>query len=217
MNKYKLKINKYAFTLVELLYVIIIISIIIPCIFGIYSFIIKSNREVSARQAAIQQWYEFFERLNILMQDYTIDYEEYFNRQMVWCVNNWWDLLTWVNFERNIWLSWYCTEFTAYWNWNSTNRKEWSDFISTWYHDLYYCSSMDTQTPNWRQLVVEEENCWSVWSIQSYGQYKALFTDVKEWVPNIVWNWDDEELWRPLSGSIKAIRDSDNIQEIYII
>ena len=217
MNKYKLKINKYAFTLVELLYVIIIISIIIPCIFGIYSFIIKSNREVSARQAAIQQWYEFFERLNILMQDYTIDYEEYFNRQMVWCVNNWWDLLTWVNFERNIWLSWYCTEFTAYWNWNSTNRKEWSDFISTWYHDLYYCSSMDTQTPNWRQLVVEEENCWSVWSIQSYGQYKALFTDVKEWVPNIVWNWDDEELWRPLSGSIKAIRDSDNIQEIYLI
>ena len=63
MNKYKLKINKYAFTLVELLYVIIIISIIIPCIFGIYSFIIKSNREVSARQAAIQQWYEFNARL----------------------------------------------------------------------------------------------------------------------------------------------------------
>ena len=108
------KIKRYGFTLVELLYVIIIISIIIPCIFGIYSFIIKSNREVSARQAAIQQWYEFFERLNILMQDYTIDYEEYFNRQMVWCVNNWWDLLTWVNFERNIWLSWYCTEFTRW-------------------------------------------------------------------------------------------------------
>lgn len=211
------KTKRYGFTLVELLYVVIIISIIIPCIFWIYSFIIKSNREVSARQNAIQQWYEFFERLNILMQDYTIDYEEYFNRQMVWCSYSWETLLTWNNFQWIIWTWWYCTQFTTYWNWNSTNRKEWFDSISTWYHDLYYCSSSDTQNPNWRSLVVNKNECGSTWSIQSYGQYKALFTDVKEWVPNLVWDWDDEELWQPLSGGVRAIRDSNNIQELYLI
>ena len=44
---------------------------------------IKSNKEFNLRQTAIQEGYEFFEKLNILMQDYTIDYEEYDNRQMV--------------------------------------------------------------------------------------------------------------------------------------
>jgi hypothetical protein len=54
-----------------------------PIMILVYSFLIKSNKEIIARQTAIQQGYEFFERLNVLMKDYTIDYEEYFNRQMV--------------------------------------------------------------------------------------------------------------------------------------
>jgi hypothetical protein len=31
------------------------------------------------------QGYELFEKINILIKDYTIDYEEYFNRSMVGC------------------------------------------------------------------------------------------------------------------------------------
>ena len=105
-----------------MLTVTVILWIIIPSIITIYSFMIKSNKEFNLRQTAIQQWYEFFEKLNILMQDYTIDYEEYYNRQMVWCVNSG-GLLTWGNFKWNIWLSGYCTQFTAYWNENSTDRR----------------------------------------------------------------------------------------------
>jgi len=210
-------LGRYAFTLVELLYVIIIIWIIVPCIFTIYNFIIKSDREINARENAIQQWYEFFERLNILMQDYTIDYEEYFNRQMVWCVNSWWELLTWENFKWNIWLSWYCTEFTTYWNWNSTDRKELSYSINTWHHDLYYCSSKSQQTPTWKPLVVRSDDCWKYWRVQSYGQYAALFTDVNEWSSNMVWDWDDEEVWYLLNEDVNAIEDSNNIQELYLI
>ena len=82
MHKF-LKTKKSAFTLIEITIVATILGILIPSIFSIYGFIIKSNREISARQNVIQQSYEFFEKLNIWMQDYTIDYEEYFNRQRV--------------------------------------------------------------------------------------------------------------------------------------
>ena len=217
MKHINLKLRKYAFTLVELLYVIIIISIIVPCIFAIYNFIIKADREVNAREIAIQQWYEFFERLNILMQDYTVDYEEYFNRQMVGCVSSWWTLFTWNDFKWNIWLSWYCTEFTTYWNWNSTNRTETPHEFSGGYHDLYYCSTTNTQHPQWKPRVVSSSDCWKYWTIQSYGQYKTLFTDVKGWLSNIVWDWDDEEVWYLLNSEVNAIKDPDNIQELYLI
>ena len=218
MKFMKLKLRRYSFTLIELLYVIIIISIVIPCIFTIYNFIVKSNREIDARENAIQQWYELFERLNILMQDYTIDYEEYFNRQMVGCVNSWWTLLTWGNFEWNVWLSWYCTEFTTYWNWNSTNRTEWWETLSGKYHDLYYCSSKEYQDPKGKPLVVLTWECWKFGRVQSYGQYATLFTDVNEWLStNIVWDWDDEEVWYLLNDGVNAIEDPNNIQELYLI
>ncbi len=174
---------------------------------------IKSNKEFNLRQTAIQQWYEFFEKLNILMQDYTIDYEEYYNRQMVWCVG-WWG--TGSNFKWNIGLSWYCTEFTAYGNQNSTKRNMGSSKIISWaYHDIYDCSSAgNNNSNNWLPRAVEERDCWKIWSRQSFGQYKNLFVDV-----NGVGNADDDrDLWRPVDGAfVWAIVDADNIQELYLI
>ena len=99
---------------------------------SIYTFIIKANKEFVARENAIQQWYELFEKINILMQDYTVDYEEYYNRQMVGCVA--WGL-TGSKFKWNIWTWGYCTKFTAYGNENSTNRNAWS-IIPPKYHDI---------------------------------------------------------------------------------
>ena len=184
---------------------------------------IKANREISARQTSIQQWYEFFERLNILVEDYRIDYEEYFNRQMVWCAKSWSTLFTWSNFKRNIWSWWYCTEFTTYWNWNSTNRKEKisgsTQVISGWYHDLYYCStgSIINWQWIWSPRVVTKNECGTIWRVQSYGQYAAMFTNVKGWLANMVWDGDDEEIWYLLNDNIQAIQDPDNIQELYLI
>lgn len=192
--------------------VVVIIWIIMPCIVSVYAFMIKSNREFALRQTAIQQWYEFFERLNLLMQDYTIDYEEYFNRQMVWCVP-WWS--TGLNFKRDTWTWWYCTEFTAYWNQNSTNRKTYSAGpIIAKYHDIYRCSSQQ-EHPGSDDIhrTVKTESCWTIWNKQSFGQYKSLFTDVMETGPKD----DDKDLWKPLNNSINAIVDSDNIKELYMI
>ena len=198
-----------------------IIGLIMPAMFALYNFMIKANREISARQSSIQQWYEFFERLNILVQDYRIDYEEYYNRQMVWCV---WTTERWSEFTRNVWTWWYCTNFTTYWNWNSTNREEkvenWdTPALNTWYHDLYYCSSSTPIARQWKwsPVVVKRDDCWKQWTIQSYGQYAAMFTDVRWWLSNMVWDWDDEDVWYLLNDSIKAIQDADNIQELYLI
>ena len=178
---------------------------------GIYSFLIKSNKEIVARQNAIQQWYELLEKLNILMQDYTVDYEEYYNRQMVGCVS-WSTLSTWGNFKWNVWLSWYCTEFTAYGNENSTEKMlGWAE-VDPSYNDIYYCSSVRGQNSNLPHRVVKDD-CWRRWKKQSFGQYAALFTDVMYPYDNE----DDKEEGRPVNENVKAIEDSDNIQELYLI
>ena len=223
MSKIKIHIKKLkAFTLVEMTLVALILWLLLPSIFSMYNFIIRSNKEINARQKAIQQWYEFFERLNILIQNYSIDYEEYYNRQMVWCVNSWW-VLTWSDFEWNVWLSGYCSEFTAYWNNNSTWRKKnWNPMSTNWW-DIYYCSSERNQGPNNHKTVVKNDNntCGRIGNRQSFGQYAALFTDVKGDNAinhtNIVWDSDDEELWRILNDNVNAIEDSDHVQEIYLI
>ena len=216
MSLLKRKLRLHSFTLMELLYVMGIIGLIMPAMFALYNFMIKANREISARQSSIQQWYEFFERLNIMVQDYRIDYEEYYNRQMVWC-NDWWGVWTWFKWYVGTW--WNCTKFTTYWNWNSTERQEWSYKIKTWYHDLYYCSTERTQNAYGRPLVEKsDEKCGIRTGVQSYGQYATLFTNVKWWLStNIVWDWDDEDVWYLLNDNIKSIQDGDNIQELYLI
>jgi len=211
----KFRFRRYAFTLVELVFVAMIISLILPAIFSLYNFVIRSNREVNARQDVIQQWYEFFERLNILMQDYTVDYEEYFNRQMVGCV---WTSKRWDNFEWNIWKDGHCTQFTHYGN-KSAKNSSWK------YKDIYYCSSDKSQDKSHLPFVVRHNNttpCYQEGE-QFYGQYEALFTDVHEDTEdkndnnNIVWDWDDEKPWKPTDPNMSAIRDADHIQELYLI
>lgn len=218
MKNIRLK-NIKAFTLIEMTLVALILGILLPSIFSMYNFIIRSNKEINARQVAIQWWYEFFERLNILMQDYSVDYEEYFNRQMVWCSDNWW-ILTWNDFKWNVWLSWYCSEFTAYGNNSSTDRS----LIEPTWRDLYYCTTRNIGQDFLNvSRVVTRNNCGRYGRQQSFGQYAALFTDVKwteDWLNwDIVWTSDDEELWRIVNerDDVKAIEDSDHIQEIYLI
>lgn len=182
--------------------------------FAIYTFLIRSNKEIWARERTIQRWYEFFERLNVLMQDYTVDYEEYYNRQMVWCAG-WWG--AGADFTWNIWEPWYCTEFTAYGNGNSNLSDQ-------AIHDIYYCSTQKVVFPwNYVTRVVKQEDrtsdgvCGRQEGRQSYGQYAALFKDVKSGTWIIVWTDDDEELWTIFNPNVDAIADWSHIQELYLI
>ena len=223
MSKKKIYIS--AFTLVELIFVVTIIWLVMPSIFSLYTFITKSNREIQARQNTIQQWYEFFERLNVLMQDYTIDYEEYYNRQMVWC-SKWGNFWQWSDFAWNTWLTWYCTEFTAYGNENSikneSNHAIWKSQPDG--HALYYCSSSCSTNSSCQDTaglnrVFGSNECWTLVGRQSYGQYAALFTDVKfdtDGDKNRIADSDDIKMWRAFNN-INAIEDWNNIQELYFI
>lgn len=144
------------------------------------------------------------------MEDYTIDYEEYFNRQMVWCVEWGWKG---AYFNWNTWTWWYCTKFTAYWNENSTTNKK----VNEDDHDIYYCSSDTEKTKRSWPTVVQNSKCGRFGTKQSFWQYAALFTDVHDGSAIIVWDDDDEELWKLLNSNVDAIADGRNIQELYLI
>ncbi|MDR0369381.1 MAG: hypothetical protein LBH96_02335 [Candidatus Peribacteria bacterium] len=163
------------------------------------------KKEIDIKQELIQQSYEFVERMNVLMQDYVIDYEEYFNRQMVGCTSagGKGDTFTWQTGT-----SGHCTEFSAYGNQNgnfpslsiSTNLGRQEN------HALYYCTSKQgdvlTATPYTKPVVYEGtgNNCIPTSSThgnkQSYGQYAKLFFDVKSDTDgdnSLVGDSDDED------------------------
>jgi prepilin-type N-terminal cleavage/methylation domain-containing protein len=55
MSQIKRKSKLCSFTLIELLYVMGILGLIMPAMFALFNFMIKANREISARQSSIQQ------------------------------------------------------------------------------------------------------------------------------------------------------------------
>lgn len=199
-----------AFTMIEMLLTISVFSIIMVIIVNIYISMVGLKYNIQAKQNLLESSYFVMERLNILLKDYTIDYEEYFNRSAVWC--------SWGNpfdtFDWNVGRDWYCKDFTAYGNRNSF-------LANTGMFANYYCSSMTTEPIPYQVyknvLLDQWSGCYNslVW-YQSYGQYKYQFIDMKDdsdytkWVVN---DDDDENLWIwP-----RAIFDQDNVKELYLI
>ena len=56
----------------------------------------KLKYNIQARTNVTQDAYYAIEKINLLLKDYTIDYEEYFNRKNVGCDNDT------TPFERNV-------------------------------------------------------------------------------------------------------------------
>ena len=79
------QMKKKGFTLVELTIAITIFSIMFSVIFSVYSHLSKTKLSLDARSLVITTSYDLVEKINVILQNYTIDYEEYFNRSMVGC------------------------------------------------------------------------------------------------------------------------------------
>ena len=179
--------NRYRwFTLIEMLLAITWFFLIMVIVLSAYIKISDMRNSIDARQNLIQESYFALEKLNILLRDFTIDYEEYFNRSMVGCDTNTWD------FSRDVWDNWYCDLFTNYWNANNIL----SDTSS---HERYYCSSQKTQTEP--QIVFTWYAMDWTWcaisGYQSFGQYRQQFRDMK-WDTNGAWvvnDDDDMDMW----------------------
>jgi len=172
--------------------------VLIGIIFWLYQSLFAIKGNVSARQVLVEQSYYALEKIQILLQDYTIDYEEYWNRQVVWCDDA--GLAT-------VWVHGYCDRFSQYGNGSNTAS-----------HSLYFCSSTDSQP---EPLVFQAGlsnglGCLSTPDTpQSFGQYAKHFQDVKNDVSgdgNIIWDADDEDIGiGPL-----AIADAE-AEELYLI
>lgn len=108
---------------------------------------IHMKTDIEARQVLIKNTYDAVEKINVMLQDYTIDYEEYFNRGMVGC-NVWqaWNILRWENFIWNIKSQWYCTKPTLFGNGipllDGYTYVTYGGGTDKARHKLYACSSL---------------------------------------------------------------------------
>ncbi|GHW02347.1 hypothetical protein AGMMS50249_1330 [candidate division SR1 bacterium] len=202
--------KKSAFTFIEMVLVMSVLAILLPLIFSTITKATRIKEEITVQTELYQQTYEVFERLNNLTQDYTIDYEEYFNRQKVGCNGVGGSSFSWnvVN------SSGYCQNFTAYGNEHSFSDWDSSNDLPD-YHKYYYCSDYQFSPIPSNERV--EDHCFSgIETIQSYGQYSKLFYDMHEDTDgdgSSVGDTDDEDLG---VGPV-AIANATGVQELYLI
>lgn len=75
--------KKRGFTLIEVIIAVTSFFLLLAVIINIYTRMIRVKYNIQARTNVIQDSYYAIEKINLLLKDYTIDYEEYFNRKNV--------------------------------------------------------------------------------------------------------------------------------------
>jgi hypothetical protein len=199
--------KKRWFTLLEIIIAITGFFVIMTVVINAYFSTVKYRYIFQAKSTLLETTYYMFERINLLMKDYTIDYEEYFNRSRVGCD-------TWRNFTWwHVWSNWYCDLYTFWWNAHSF------PLVSSWQHNLYYCTSISAVKASGFNVVwphVSFTNWCITGSYQSFWQYAKQFFDVKQNTdsdPSIIDDSDDTDLWKwP-----HAILSSTGVKELYLI
>lgn len=206
-------------TLVELLIVMVIFWMIFMTTLTLYYKMMTIQVEVEAKQSLVSTSNSLLEKLNLAISEYTIDYEEYFNRRMVGCdTNDTWDSFSW-NVNNDADNNGYCDRYTHYWN--SSLVSPW-DFISDWAY--YHCSSIDWTEPSVFQDSSMKtkphdwcrDNASIRWNTQPYLAYQTQFIDEGDDIDSsgtVVWDDDYTDYW----AWPEAIYKPENIKELYLI
>lgn len=181
--------NKKAFTLIEILIGILIVSSVMVSAFQALSAIgIWKISLIENTQTQKQALY-FSEKLfEMIKYGGTIDYEEYFARKIR---NNYTPLISEYS-------SWHYLDHTGFWNY-ATDGLPWSIFYGWWLSaGFYYCIS-----PNMTIWDGCYNNNWSfAWGLpQTYGQYSFQFIDYNSNADGDWWDedginwpiWDDDD------------------------
>ena len=202
--------KKKGFTILEVIIAITSFFLILVVIINIYTKMMQLKYNIQARTNVTQDAYFAIEKINLLLKDYTIDYEEYFNRKNVGCdsyeTNFIWNIESGTD-------NGHCDLFTAYGNMNTIDGTE----LPT--HELYFCSSIVSEPLPRR--VIQEPNvqdgsgCLSTGK-QSFGQYYRQSRDVKKDVDTVAGAWNDDDDENVLKGPV-AIGDTTNVKELYLI
>jgi len=132
--------KRKGFTLLEVIIAVTSFFLLLTVIINIYTRMIKLKYNIQARTNITQDSYFAIEKINLLLKDYTIDYEEYFNRKNVGC-----DTYN-GNFTRDVGTDGYCNLFTAYGNRSNI------DYIESPARNIYFCSSATDETNPYRVL-----------------------------------------------------------------
>lgn len=204
--------KRKAFTLLEVIITATLFFLVVTVVTVLFIEMVKVKWWLDARQNLAKESYYLMEKLQVMSKNYTIDYEEYRNRQKVGCIST--GASAWSGSTN-------CSVMTYYGNRNAL----WASILRT-DNVIYYCSSV-AGVESQSQPVVEDNissfpcipawfSMWVDWFTQPYGQYAALFTDVKGDVdnnPSAVKDDDDLDMWDGPS----AIFQSTGVQEIYLI
>ncbi len=205
-----MKNHKKAFTLVEVLVSILISAIIIITWFQAYTMVLAWKVRLIERTKLQKEAQFFTERLFQLIKEWgTLDYEEYFNRKVVWIA------MKYGHYEKD-------TGFGNFWDWWIV----WSIDYWTWF---YYCRSWNgisqKMTFNWcyNDASLNNFSKEEILEPQRYGQYSFQFIDYNidnnwdywnpDWTWSIIWDDDDEDLWNWPEVFISWV----NIKELYLI
>lgn len=198
--------NKW-FTLIEILLWILIFSIVIIRWFQALSSVNIWKIKQTEQTKILKEANYFIEKLfEDIKAGWTIDFEEYFNRKVVWTTTS----------------SWHYTSKTWFWNFGSW----WSIWSTNYWDNFYYCISWNwTNMWTWWCYNNNFNTYWtSLWnSPQRYWQYSFQFIDYNsnmnndrwdeddDW--NIKWDDDDEHLWLwPI-----VFTWWQNVKELYLI
>ena len=129
-SKKNISFTKKGFTLLEVIIAMTLFFLLLTALINIYTKMLRLKYNIQARTNIVQDSYFAIEKINLMLKDYTIDYEEYFNRKNVGC-----DEYR-ANFERSGGgADGYCNMFTAYGNQSNINQTESSK------REIYFCSS----------------------------------------------------------------------------
>jgi len=205
-----MKKNKIAFTLIEILISILISSIIIIVWFeALTATTIWKSKLIDSTNISKETFFFTQKLFEEIKKGWTIDYEEYFNRKVVWNISfsSWhFSIPTWFG---NFWSGW--------------------NVWSTTYWDLFYsCRSWDwirNQMWTWWCATNNFNTYWTsvLWKPQRYWEYSFQFIDYNSnfdddlWdedsVNWIIWDDDDEYLWIwP-----EVFSWATNVKELYLI
>ena len=201
------KNQKKWFTLIEIMLWILIFSIVILAWFQALSRVNIWKVKLYTETDIEKQAFYFSEKMfEMIKSAWTVDYEEYFNRKVVWNTT----YLSW-HFSENTW-------FGNYWSgWNLTNNY-WDWF--------YYCLSWNpTSMWTWWCYNNSRNNYWTSVNTkpQRFGQYYYQFIDYNSnkdndsWDEDTDWNfiWDDDDEYLGVWPSV--FTGWENVHELYFI
>lgn len=218
-----MKKTKKAFTLIEVIVSILIVSIVIIAWFQLYLQASSSKIKIVEQTNLEKNVFYFSEKLfSLIKKWWVLDYEEYFNRKIVWLEtedghykkNTWfWNFWSgWKIWTEAIWIN-YWKEFYFCLSWNWEDNKMWRD----WCVKKQNISTYSLKDTN------KTENVDYEWQPQRYWEYSFQFLDYNsnydddKWDEN--WDWsikrddDDEYLWIwP-----EAFEADTDLKEIYLL